>query len=380
MPLTRRSVLSASAALVMSTRLSGVMNSIAAHAAPAPAKMHQGAGLHSKALAKGRFYGAAIDSRILSDDTSYMDHVRTECGILTGEAAFKWGELHPAPTKYNFTKADKLTAFATRQGMQLRGHTLLWHENNPQWLESTLNASNAERILTSHINTVCRRYRHKLTHWDVVNEVLWPQDGKTLGLRNSLWFKALGPRMLDIAFHACAEADPGALRFINDFGMDYTWPDNEAKRQAMLKLLSDMTARGVPVQAVGLQAHLEAGVGNALNQNVLARFCSDIASMGLKIAVTELDIRDNRLPADLATRDAEVAAHGRAFLDAVLPNPATLGVVSWGLSDRRTWLNDKLPRKDGLPQRPLPLDTEFVRKPLWSAMADSFDALPPRPL
>ncbi len=133
----------------------------------------------------------------------------------------------------------------------------------------------------------------------------------------------------------------------------------------------------MPVQALGIQAHLEAGV-NDLDQARLAKFCNDVASLGLKIVITELDVRDNRIAGDAAARDAAVASHARAYLDAVLSCPATMGVLTWGLSDRRTWLNDVLPRDDKQPQRPLPLDAAFARKPLWTAIADAFATAPAR--
>jgi endo-1,4-beta-xylanase len=360
--LTRRSLLAAPALLSWRTGAAAAEEDVP--------------GLHRQALTKGRFYGAAIDNNVLHTDLVFMAQVPVECGILTGESAFKWNEIQPGPTKFNFTHADALMTYAMHHDMQLRGHTLLWHEANPKWLVDTIDKTNAEQLLVHHINNVCRRYRHRLTHWDVANEVLWPRDNQPGGMRNSIWYQALGPRMLDIAFHACAEAAPESLRFINDFGMDYTWKDNETKRHAMLMLLADLKKRNVPIQGVGLQAHLEAGVGDALNQTVLAKFCDDIQSMGLQVVVTEMDVRDNRSPAAIDARDTEVAAHGGAYLDAVLSCPATKGVVTWGLSDRRTWLNDDEPRKDGLPQRALPLDTEMRRKKLWSTMAACFAAAP----
>jgi endo-1,4-beta-xylanase len=218
-----------------------------------------------------------------------------------------------------------------------------------------------------------------VVHWDVVNEVLMPKDGKPLGLRDTIWTRALGPDCIDIAFHACAEADPAALRCINDYGLEYEWAEEETKRQAMLALLARLKARGVPVQALGIQAHLQAGV-KELNQTQLAQFCADVAALGLKIVITELDVRDNRVAGDPALRDEAVASQARAYLDAVLTCPAVMGVLSWGLSDRRSWLNDELPRDDKLVQRPLPLDSELRRKPLWQAIADAFAAAPPRAL
>lgn len=334
-------------------------------------------GLEARAQARGMFFGTAVNDDTLTNDPAVMARVRAECGVLVGESQFKWGDLRPDEKTFDFSRADALMAFATKSGLRMRGHTLLWHEGNPAWLDKTLTPANAEKLLTDHIRGVVGHYKGRLLHWDVVNEVIQPDDKQPLNLRKTLWQQALGPRMLDIAFHTTAEADPAALRVINDYGTDYTLAWQERKRVALLELLADMLRRGVPVQAVGLQAHLDAGEVT-LDQTVLAKFVADIAAMGLKVIVTELDVRDQRLPADIASRDDTVAAHARAWLDAVLPNKAVLGVLTWGLTDRRSWLNDQFPRADKLPQRPLPLDAALDRTKLWSAIAASIDAAPRR--
>ncbi len=345
---------------------------LAAGAAPLPAP-----GLNERAMAGNRFFGAAIDDRILAEDAAYMRRVRAECGMVTGETAFKWGQIRPTAKTWDWKGADALMGFAARRGIQVRGHTMLWHEHNPDWLVQEISPGNAEHLLASHIQAVAAHCRDRVVQWDVVNEVLDPVAGGALGLRDTIWSQAMGPRFLDVAFHACAAADPIPLRCINDFGLDYTWPEHEKKRADMLALLSRLRATGVPVQALGIQAHLEAGV-NDLDQARLAKFCNDVASLGLKVVITELDVRDNRIAGDEAARDAAVASHARAYLDAVLSCPATMGVLTWGLSDRRTWLNDVLPRDDKQPQRPLPLDAAFARKPLWTAIADAFATAPAR--
>ena len=328
-------------------------------------------------MRRNRFFGTAIDDQMLATDAAYMDRVRVECGMVTGETAFKWSAIRPKPDIYDFTAADALMDFAGRNGLQARGHTMLWHDANPAWLTETLNAGNAEQLLSRHIQTVASHCRNRVVHWDVVNEVVWPQDGKPLALRDTLWSRAMGPAFLDVAFHACAEADPAPMRFLNEYGLDYNWDEDNRKRQATLALLSDMKARGVPVQALGIQAHLDASV-KELDQRLLAKFCADVASLGLKIVITELDVRDNRLPGDPVIRDAAVASHARAYLDAVLSCPAVMGVLTWGLSDRRSWLNDELPRADGLPQRALPLDEDLRRKKMWSAIGEAFAHAPMR--
>ncbi len=353
--------------------LTGVASALLASAPAPPAE----AGLNERAMTGDRFFGAAIDDRVLAGDRAYMARVRAECGMVTGETAFKWGQLRPTPETWNWHGADALMTYAARRGIQVRGHTMLWHEHNPAWLVDEIGPHNAERLLATHIGAVAAHCRDKVVQWDVVNEVLDPAAGNPVGLRDTIWSQALGIGLLDVAFHACATADPLPLRCINDYGLDYTWTDHERKRADMLELLSGMTARRVPVQALGLQAHLEAGVAE-FDQSVLAKFCADVASIGLKIVVTELDVRDNRIAGDPALRDEAVASHARAYLDAVLSCPATVGVMTWGLSDRRTWLNDSLPRDDKLPQRPLPLDADLWRKPLWTAIAGAFNDAPAR--
>ena len=354
------------------TALTGAA-AVLASAGPVPADP----GLNERAMAGNRFFGTALNDKLLADDRAYMNQVRSNCGMVTGETAFKWGELRPKPDVWNWKPADAIMAYAARRGIQTRGHTLLWHEDNPKWLVDELTPANAERLLTTHIKTATTHCRDRVVQWDVVNEVLEPKDGKPFGFRDTLWYRALGPQFLNTAFHTCAEADPLALRFINDYGMEYTWPEHEQKRQAMLALLTRLKAQGVPVQGLGFQAHLEAGVKD-LDQARLAQFFQDVAALGLTVVITELDVRDNRIAGDDATRDAAVASHARAFLDVALACPAVMGVLSWGLSDRRTWLNDEIPRDDKLPQRALPLDMELRRKPLWTALADAFAAAPAR--
>ena len=334
-------------------------------------------GLQARAQARGLFYGSAIDDNMLQHDGAYMDQVTRECGMLVSEYSMKWSDLRPTATTYNYDGAERLMSFARKHALAVRGHTLLWHDANPKWLVDTLRPANAEQILSSHVRTVVRHFRGRLVHWDVVNEVLWPQDGKPGGMRDSLWYRALGDRFLDIAFHACAETDPAALRCINDYGLDYAIPEEDRKRGAMLDLLAAMLKRNVPVQALGIQGHIGADQA-PFDPKVMQTFCNDVTSMGLKVLITEMDVRDNTQPADILERDSAVATAGAAYLDAVLGNPNVIGVLNWGLSDRRSWLNSDIPRADHLPQRALPLDTELQRKILWSAMATSLDRAPKR--
>ncbi len=333
--------------------------------------------LRYRAAAKGLIYGAATQQYMLSSDTAFATSFAQECGILVPEDELKWRNLCPSPNSFDFTLSDWLANFASTHNMLFRGHTLVWHARLPKWFKTTVNSQNAEQILVNHITTVAGHYAGKIHSWDVVNEAVFPNDGRSDSLRNTPWLKFLGPDYIDIAFRVAAEADPQALLVYNDYSMEYDTPKDEAKRTAVLKLLERLKSKGTPVQALGIQAHLWGGE-TRFNARKLKAFLENVADLGLKIMITELDVTDKKLPKYVEVRDELVAEIYKEYLSVVLDEPAVIAVLSWGLSDRYTWLSEKQPRKDGASIRPLPLDAEMKRKLAWNAIARAFDSAPMR--
>jgi len=333
--------------------------------------------LRDRAAAKGLVYGAASSHIRLSSDKIFAAHFAQECAILVPEWELKWGTLRPSPDRFNFEPGDWLVKFARQHNMLFRGHTLVWHKNLPQWFADKVDSRNAEQMLRQHIETVVRHYAGKVHSWDVVNEAVWPQDGRSDGLRQWPWLQFLGPDYIDIAFRTAAEADPKALLVYNDYGLDYdTWKD-EAKRVSVLKLLERLKSRGTPVHAFGMQAHLRADE-TRFNAKKLKSFLHNIAELDLKILITELDVTDKKLPKDINIRDRLVAGMYEDYLSTVLDEPAVIAVLTWGLSDKYTWLTKEKPRKDRAPVRTLPLDARLSRKLAWNAIARAFDRAPKR--
>jgi endo-1,4-beta-xylanase len=203
--------------------------------------------------------------------------------------------------------------------------------------------------------------------WDVVNEAIDLDTGK---LRETLWLKAFGPAYIDMAFHAARAADPHALLVYNDWGCEAA--ANDRFRAATLDFLERALARGVPIDALGMQGHLDA-FGPRVDQAKLRTFLAHVKALGLKVLVTEHDVDDHDGPSDFAARDRSVADASRRFLDVVLDCDATVAILTWGLSDRflqaEGW-RDRLFR--GGP-RTLPLDADLQRTPLWRAMANAFN-------
>lgn len=332
--------------------------------------------LKKRAAAKGLIYGAASMQDDLVSDKNLEASLKSECNILVPQNELKWGFLRPAPNKFDFTKADWLAEFAIRNGMLFRGHTLVWYQQLPQWFKEVVNRQNAEKFLVEHITTVTKHYAGKMHSWDVVNEAIEPDDGLKGGWRRSPWFEFLGPDYIELAYRVAAQADPKAILVYNENDLEHDTHKHEAKRTIVLKLLERLKSRGTPIHALGIQSHL---LGHeAFNSKKLRNFLADVASLGLKILVTELDVIDQQLPSPVQERDRIIAARYEDYLSVVLDERAVIAVLTWGLSDRRTWLSMFTPRKDLTPVRPLPLDSNLQRKVVWNAMARAFDSAPKR--
>ncbi len=335
------------------------------------------ASLKERAAAKGLIYGAASRYNDLSNNKELALRFAQECAILVPEWELKWAPLRPSPDKFDFSATDWMAQYAQTQKLLFRGHTLVWGVSLPSWFKETVNRQNAEQFLVKHIQTVAGHYAGKMHSWDVVNEAIEPFNKRLDGLGETPWLEFLGPNYIELAFRVAAEADPKAMLVYNDFGMEYDNSRDEARRTAILKLLERLKSKGTPIHALGIQAHLQ-GNATEFNPNKLRNFLRDVSSLGLKILITELDVVDQKLPLDVGVRDRIVASIYEDYLSTVLDEPAVIAVLTWGLSDRYTYVSEFHPRPDGAPVRPLPLDSSLKRKLAWNAIARAFDNAPKR--
>ena len=333
-----------------------------------------------KAASRGIIYGATVTRGQVEESPDMRRIVSEEMAMIVPGYEFKWSGHQPGPDRFDFTNADYLMRYAAENGKQVRGHALVWHEALPPWFAGLrLDAAAMRQLLTLHLNTVVNRYAGRIHSWDVVNEPVEPWDKRPDGLRDTPFLRALGPDYIDLAFRLAAAADPRARLVLNEYGVEMATEEHERRRRALLALLENMKRRGVPIHAVGIQAHLQAA-DVRFDPALFRRFLRDIASLGLDCYITEMDVTDRGLPPDLETRDRRVAQTYRRFLDAALAEPCVKMLILWGISDRYTWMNDSrfARREDGQPVRPHPYDAEFRRKPAWYAIAEAFDAAPPR--
>ena len=271
-------------------------------------------------------------------DQRYRRYVASEFNSLSPENQAKWEFVHPQQGVYNFGEMDAIVKFAKRNGQQVRGHTLLWHSQNPEWLEKgNFTDRQLRKILRDHIRRVVGRYKGQIYKWDVANEIV-KDDGS--GLRvgptssgGNIWITRLGPGIIADAFRWAHQADPKAKLFFNDYGVESI----NAKSNAYYALVQDLRKQGVPVDGFSVQSHLSTRFSfpATLQQN-LQRF----DDLGLETAITELDVRMDVPEAQQPTweqLDRQATDYRRA-LEACLGVERCTSFTIWGFTDRYSWV------------------------------------------
>lgn len=319
------------------------------------------------AAARARItFGSAFDQQAL-DDRAYGDLLRREARILTTDWSMKFGALRPKGPEIDFAGADRLVDFAERARIPVRGHTLIWNENNPAWL-AALPPRRRAYWLERHITEVMEHFLGRMHSWDVVNEPFWPDHGHKGGFRGGPWWDALGPDYVTKAFRIAAAVDPGARLVLNEAFTEAGDARGLAVRAGLLRLVDEIRAQGLRLDAVGLQAHIVRG--HAFDPVGWRRFLADLAARDVEIWLTELDVDDHIFTGSAAERDARVAATYRAVLDTALDEPKVTTVITWELADGFTYYRDFY----GADARPLPFDRNFAPKPAFTAMVEAFRA------
>jgi endo-1,4-beta-xylanase len=311
-------------------------------------------------------FGSAAQIEPFREEPRYREALKRHCDVIVPMNDLKWEALRHERSRFDFSGADELVAFAEANGQALRGHTLLWGEALPGWAKAMTGRAEAERELIRHIEVVVDRYRGRIATWDVVNEVIRfdPRDGGPM--RDTLWQRLLGPAHVEIAFRTAARVDPKARLVLNDFAFEEPGPLVAARRQAALDLVRRLQDRRIPIHGLGMQAHLYAD--KPLDTEGLRAFVAELGRLGLAIEVTELDVIDWKLPADPGLRDRTAAKLVSDYLEAISAAKAPHAIVTWGLSDRHSWVHETFPRQDGASARPLPLDADYRAKPMMDVL------------
>jgi endo-1,4-beta-xylanase len=303
-------------------------------------------------LSVGTAVGASF-GRTDAAGAQYMAVLAREFNVITAENDMKFDALRPNRATFRYARPDSRVAFARANDMKVRGHTLVWHSQLPAWVTTgTWTKEQAKALLDEHVTNVVGHYRGQLAAWDVVNESF--TDGATF--RPGFWANTIGREYVEQAFRTARAADATVPLFYNDYNIEGLG----AKSDSTYELLRDLRARGVPLDGVGMQMHLVVGQLPSLAsmQQNFARF----AALGLKIHITELDIR-MPLPATPASLQTQ-AQNYRDVFALCQQTPACEMIVMWGFTDRESWIPSTFPGQGDA----LLYDANLQPKPAYTAV------------
>jgi endo-1,4-beta-xylanase len=321
--------------------------------------------LREAAARSGVLMGTAVRPAQLRE-SSYALVLAREYNLLEPEDSLKWEVLRPERNIFDFTDADRIVAFAQLHGMKVRGHTLAWTRQNPNWLsQGTYSQKELRSLLREHIKKVVEHYRGRIFAWDVVNEAM---DEKG-ALRSSLWYDlpgiglaSQGTAYIEQAFRWAHEADPHALLFYNDGGGEAL----NVKSDALYRLMADFKRRGVPIDGIGLQMHMD------LNADVrsIARNLRRFAELGLQVHITEADVG---VPVDANRKIIDAGDLGRQaelyrnIVKTCIEQRGCTAFQTWGFTDKYSWINSS---SHGTRGAALLFDAQYRPKAAYTAVID----------
>jgi endo-1,4-beta-xylanase len=327
--------------------------------------------------------GVAVSNETIDQSIApHLELIAREFNSVTAENAMKWGVIRPDGVNWQWQRADRLVDFATRHGMHVLGHTLVWHSQIPRTVFTGRDGQPLDRgallaKMEEHIATLVGRYRGRVHAWDVVNEAI--DEGN--GWRRSPWLQIIGDDFMEQAFRMARKADPAATLIYNDYN-----EHNPEKRAFQVRVLRDYLDRGVPIDAVGFQAH----VGLAYpSLEEWERSLVAYADMGLKVHITELEVdvlpNPYQMSAEISNRfeysrendpwpqglpeqvQEQLAERYAQLFRILLRHRASVDRVTfWGLHDGISWKND-FPIQ-GRTNYPLPFDRNLKPKPAYQRL------------
>jgi len=296
------------------------------------------------------------EGRISSGESQYLTTLANQYNLITAENACKWGATQPAQGRFDFSQCDVVYNFAKKSNQTFRGHNLCWGAYNPGWLQNgAFTADQKRAILKNHIETVMKHYPGPIS-WDVVNEAV--ADSGT-SLKNNVWYPSV-PDYIDFAFTTARAANPSAKLFYNDYNIASATGFSQQKSQKVYDIVSSMKQRGIPIDGVGIQLHVD------INYNLIAGVKQNfdrLAALGLEIHVTELDVSCNANGGcsgwDANKQQLQANVY-KGLLQVCMQQPKCTNFETWGFTDKYTWKNTD--------QHPLPFDQNYQPKPAFNAL------------
>ena len=329
--------------------------------------------------------GATInqeDYQIVDSDVKDIEIVKKDFNAVTPENCMKWMHIHPEFDEFTFSNADKIVDFAKENNMYLLGHTLVWHNQVPDYIYNIKDKETFQDHVQKHINTVVKRYTGKVDMWDVVNEAL-NDDGT---LRKTVFLDMLGEDYIEQAFSLANNVDPNVALAYNDYNLY-----KPKKRKGAIRIINSLKKKGIRIDAVGIQAHWDLHFPSI---EEIEKTIVELAETGVDVMITELDITVIPNPYELAgiAREEFKKFEGdkewdpyqagipsdiqekltnryRDIFELFVKHKNKISRVTfWGINDKYTWRNEN--PINNRTDYPLLFDREYNEKPAYDALID----------
>ncbi|WP_225896113.1 endo-1,4-beta-xylanase [Dendronalium phyllosphericum] len=329
--------------------------------------------LRQLAAAKGKLYGAAIDSVYLQKDAGYAALLARECGIATPNGELKWNATEPSPGVFNFKSADVIADFCQKYNIKLHGHTLLWNQALPSWVSFPPTMQQLQK----HVTGVMGHYKNSpvLKSWDIANEIIAANPNETNDTTYGLLL-GLTPQYILELFKFAASVDSTKLFYLNETSVEgASW-----RSDRWLALIEYLKNNGAKIDGAGLQSHLWFSTAYPFDAKGFSSVLKRLNDLEVKPIITELDIIiDLPLPNNIQDLDRMVADSYKRYLDLCFAADVDT-VITWGITDRYSWIRDlnympakfKADRSRQQYLRPLPYDRNLQPKLARNAIAQAF--------
>ena len=322
-----------------------------------PANCDNPAMLKDAGACTGRPVGVALSIRYL-DEPEYAERA-LHFNYVTPEDEMKWDVTEPQRGVFTFDQGDQIVEFAEANGMTVKGHTLLWHNQLPAWLTNLNNATDVRSAMLGHIEGVMDHYRGRVIAWDVVNEAF--NDDATR--RDSIFQRHLGDSYIEEAFIAARAADPTVKLYYNDYDIESAYD----KADAVYEMVADFVARDIPIDGVGMQMHTRTRDEDPPVPEFIFNL-ERILALGLEVVISEMDVRlcDDGTFEKQAQRYHDIVA-------ACIARPGCNAVTVWGITDKYSFLNARtdLVCQGADPPRPLLWDDDYNVKPAYDGLLEA---------
>jgi len=318
------------------------------------AKPLPGTPMRDLAQKRGMELGTAVRGDVLKRNRAYRQTIAAQFSTVTPENEMKWYAVEPKRGEFSFDAADDIVKRAREAKQKVRGHTLVWHAQLPDWVRG-LNADDLRQATREHIRTVMAHYKDDIGVWDVVNEPITDEGG----LRESVFQRRLGEGFIADAFRTARTADADAKLYLNEIGAEGI----NAKSNRLYEVVRGLKADGVPIDGVGFQTHANL---DGLPADFVANM-QRFKALGLDIAITEADV-GLKLPPDGPKLDAQAKIYRQIVDDCIAVSCRSL--TFWGFTDGHSWISET---QAGMGAADL-LDEKLAPKPAFIAVQNALSS------